>query len=70
MEPIRDPEVLSRMQQAMDLFEAAEAIMRQNLRRWHPEANAAEIEARLAAWLQKRPYQSEATPAEPSRQSA
>lgn len=70
MEPIRDPEVLARMQQAMDLFEAGVEIMRQNLRRWHPEASAAEIEARLTAWLQKRPYQPEAAPVEPSTPNA
>ena len=66
MEPIRDPEVLARMQRAMDLYEAAEGIMRQNLRRWHPAASEAEVEARLSAWLQKRPYQPAPVPAEPS----
>jgi len=68
MEPIRDPEILARMQQAMDLYEAAEGIMRQNLRRWHPAESEAEVEARLAAWLQKRPYRPESMPAESSRQ--
>ncbi len=69
MEPIRDPEVLARMQRAMDLFEAAEGIMRQNLRRWHPEASEAEIEARFVAWLQKRPYQPAPVSLEPSGQN-
>ena len=40
---------------ALDLFEAAEQIMRQNLRRRFPDAGAGEIEARLVAWLQERP---------------
>ena len=33
----------SRMRLTLDLYEAAEAIMRQNLRRRHPEADDAEI---------------------------
>lgn len=40
---------------AFDLFEAGEAIMRQNLRRRYPEASESEIEAKLIAWLRDRP---------------
>jgi Rv0078B-related antitoxin len=51
--PIRDPEVLSRMQVAMELYQAAEEMMRQNLRRWHPHESEEEIERRLLSWLRK-----------------
>lgn len=51
--PIRDPAILSRMQTAMDLYEAAEAIMRQNLRRRHPAEGEEQIERRLLSWLRK-----------------
>jgi hypothetical protein len=40
---------------AFDLFEAGEAIMRQNLRRRHPDASESEIDAKLIAWLGDRP---------------
>ena len=53
--PIRDPEVMRRMEIAFDLYEFSEAIMRQNLRRRNPDATAEEIEAGLVAWLHKRP---------------
>jgi hypothetical protein len=43
------------MRIAFDLYETAEQMMRQNLRRRDPEAGAAEIEHRLVAWLQHRP---------------
>jgi hypothetical protein len=55
MEPIRDPEVLARMRIAFDLYEAAEEIMRQNLRRRHPEATEEEIERDLVSWLREQP---------------
>jgi Rv0078B-related antitoxin len=54
-EPVRDPVVMTRMKMAFDLYETAEAILRQNLRRRHPEADEAEIEHHLAAWLRHRP---------------
>ncbi len=37
----------------MALFEGAEAMMRQNLRRRHPDENAEQIEKRLRSWLRK-----------------
>jgi hypothetical protein len=55
MEPIRDPAVLARMRQTLDLYELAEAMMRQNLRRRYPQASEAEIEQHLLAWLRKEP---------------
>jgi hypothetical protein len=48
-------EAAERLRLTLDLFAAGEEIMRQNLRRRFPEANAAEIEDRLAAWLSERP---------------
>lgn len=56
MEPIRDPEVLARARAAFDLCETAEQMMRQNIRRRHPQANEEEIRQRFRAWLEKRPY--------------
>lgn len=46
-EPIRDPEVLKRMQITFDLYEAAEQVIRQNLRRRNPAATEQEIEEGL-----------------------
>lgn len=42
-------------QLAFDLFEAAEALMRQNLKRAFPHASEEEIERKLVEWLQDRP---------------
>jgi hypothetical protein len=56
MEPIRDPEILARAQDAFDLCETMEDLMRQNLRRRFPQASEAEIRRRFAAWVEKRPY--------------
>jgi len=55
MQPIRDPEVLKRMELAFDLYEAAEEIMRQNLRRRNPGASEEEIEEGIREWLRRRP---------------
>ena len=53
--PIRDPEVLARAEMTFDLCESAEQIMRQNIRRRHPELGEDEVEERLVEWLQHRP---------------
>lgn len=53
-EPIRDPAIMARMKMAFDLYEAAEIMMRQNLRRRHPQADEAEIERLFVSWLQRR----------------
>jgi hypothetical protein len=55
MDPIRDPAVIARVRTAFELNEAAEAIMRQNLRRRFPQDSEEQIELRLSAWLQDRP---------------
>ena len=44
------PPVQRRFRTSMDLLEAAEQIMRQNLRRRHPEASPVEIEILLGRW--------------------
>jgi hypothetical protein len=54
-EPIQDPLVMSRMKMAFDLYETAESILRQNLRRRFPGEDEAAIEARIVAWLHRRP---------------
>jgi Rv0078B-related antitoxin len=54
-EPIRDPVFAKRMQMAFELYETAQRIMRQNLRRRFPELDNAEIEKRLIAWRHQRP---------------
>jgi hypothetical protein len=43
------------LQRAFDLYEFSVAVMRQNLRRRHPEASEEEIEERLRAWKLERP---------------
>jgi hypothetical protein len=53
--PIRDPEMMARMQVTFDLYEAAEETMRHRIRREHPELNEAEVEDRLVEWLMSRP---------------
>ena len=40
---------------ALDLFQTGVDVMRQNLRRRHPEAGDEEIERMLGEWLQERP---------------
>jgi len=40
-------------QVVLDLFEASIGIMRQNLRRRHPDADEPEVEAMLQRWLMK-----------------
>lgn len=53
----RDPAVIARMQRLFDLYETSLEIMRQNLRRRHPQASEAEIERRLVTWLRARPHE-------------
>lgn len=53
--PIRDPEVLERMRIAFDLYQTAEEMKRQNLRRRDPAATDEEIEKGIQRWLADRP---------------
>ena len=39
----------------LDLFDTGLALMRQNLRREHPDATEREIDLQLRQWLQDRP---------------
>ncbi|MFN7942153.1 MAG: hypothetical protein U0X73_11180 [Thermoanaerobaculia bacterium] len=50
MQSDRDPELEKRVALTLDLFAAAEEMMRQNLRREFPAASAREIERRLRDW--------------------
>lgn len=43
------------MQMAFELYEVAEAMKRQNVRRRHPELDDAEVEERVLEWLYRRP---------------
>ncbi len=53
-QPIRDPEILARAEMTFDLSETAEQIMRENIRRRHPELSRAEVENRFVEWLRRR----------------
>ncbi len=53
--PIQDADVLARMEIAFDLYDMAEQMMRQNLRRRNPEASEREIEEGIREWLHRRP---------------
>lgn len=55
MKPIRDPAVMARVKTTFELYELAEAMMRQNLRRRFPQESEEQIESRVAAWLRDRP---------------
>jgi Rv0078B-related antitoxin len=55
MKPARDPAVMARARATFDLYETAEAMMRQNLRRRFPGEGDEQIELRLLAWLRDRP---------------
>jgi len=48
-------ELGQRLEFAFHLFEAGEQIMRQNLKRRYPDADAREIERRIEEWLCSRP---------------
>jgi hypothetical protein len=55
MAPARDLSAGQRLRLAFDLYEVAEKMMRQNLRRRNPGASEAEIEALLLDWRRSRP---------------
>jgi hypothetical protein len=44
-----------RLRMALDLFETGLEMMRQKLRRDHPDLADHEVEARLGSWLRERP---------------
>jgi hypothetical protein len=47
--------MLERMRLTFDLYATGEALMRQRICRENPGLSPAEVDARLAAWLQTRP---------------
>lgn len=56
MDPSQSTEAVQRrFQQALDLYELAEAMVRQRLERENPGADAATIEAGVIAWRLQRP---------------
>ena len=55
MTPEEHDAAVARLRTAFDLFEAGERMMRQKLRREHPDATDREIEEKLLAWLCERP---------------
>lgn len=55
MEAVADPALTERLRLAFELFDLAERMMRQNLRRDDPKASDEEIESRVRAWLRSAP---------------
>jgi hypothetical protein len=47
--------LMNRLRTALGLFDSGVSLMRQNLRRRHPDANDQEIDRLLRAWLTHRP---------------
>lgn len=52
-------EPMDNVRLALDLYEAGEVMMRQNLRRRHPDAGEDEIEAMIVRWLMDKPSHAE-----------
>ena len=48
-------DVGEKLRTALEMFGLAESMMRQKLRRSHPEASEEEIEAKIWQWLSERP---------------
>lgn len=53
--PDTPPSPADAFQTTLELFDVGLDLMRQNLRRSHPEAAGAEIERLLNGWLRERP---------------
>ncbi len=62
--PIHDLEIFERARITFELCETAEKIMRQNIRRRHPELSEEEVEERLIEWYRRRPKDSYGRPSE------
>jgi hypothetical protein len=52
MNMVRDPVFMERTRATSELYELAEQLMRQQLRRQHPGEDDLQIERRLVEWLQ------------------
>lgn len=48
-------QVAERFRVALELYELGEQMLRQKLRRQRPEADEAEIDEQVSAWLRRRP---------------
>jgi hypothetical protein len=48
-------DLAANLRAALEMFGVGESIMRQKLRREHPDASEAEIDEKLSAWLSERP---------------
>jgi hypothetical protein len=48
-------EAAKRLEIALEMFGVGESLMRQKLRREHPQASSDEIEVKILAWLRTRP---------------
>jgi hypothetical protein len=64
-----DPAVALRMRAAFELFDLAERMMRETLRRESPDATGDEIEQRFRAWLQSAPPRGRGPEMRPSRRN-
>ena len=53
--PLRSLSPAESLRASLDLFEAGVDLMRQNLRRQHPQADDREIDRLLGHWLRERP---------------
>jgi hypothetical protein len=53
MNLVRDPVFIERTRATSELYELAEQLMRQQLRRQHPGEDDLQIERRLVEWLQR-----------------
>lgn len=53
--PIRDPAMMERMRTTFELYDLAEQMMVQKLRRQNPAASEEEIEEGIREWLHRRP---------------
>lgn len=69
MKVFDDPVLRARAKATFELYEFAEMVMRQNLRRWHPQESDDEIERRLVSWLRKDPRERWGGPEPPSQAS-
>jgi hypothetical protein len=47
--------IAKRFQTTLALFELGEAMLRQKLKRKHPDATEAEIDSHVREWLERRP---------------
>ena len=54
-QPIRDPVILERMRMTFELYELAETMKRQNVRRRHPDLSDDEVGEKVLEWLLERP---------------